>query len=116
MIKNKATLWGMLVLAVAIGALTASALQAQKAKAPTRLADPQAGTLRYRYWLTGHIHTQKQFEFPGCLVESFRVLAPQDAWASNKGYRSGRDMKAIVYHIDFGEVSRVTVNPEMFRE
>jgi hypothetical protein len=74
------------------------------------------GRTKYRYWLTGHIHTQKQFEFPGCLVESFRVLAPQDAWASNKGYRSGRDMKAIVYHIDFGEVSRVTVNPEMFRE
>lgn len=74
------------------------------------------GRTKFRYWLTGHIHQQKHFDFPGVSVESFRVLAPQDAWASNKGYRSPRDMKAIVYHSEYGEVSRLTVNPDMFGE
>ena len=72
------------------------------------------GRTKFRYWLTGHVHNQRLWDFPGCSVESFRVLAPQDAWAFNKGYRSQRDMKAIIYHAEYGEVSRVTVNPEMF--
>ena len=74
------------------------------------------GRTKYRYWLTGHIHNQKRWEFPGCSVESFRILAPEDAWAFNKGYRSQRDMQSIVYHADYGEVSRTTVNPDMFGE
>ena len=48
-----------------------------------------------------------------CRVESFRVLAPNDAWAENKGYRPQRDMKAIILHRDFGEVARHIVNPNM---
>ena len=76
---------------------------------------PEAwGRTKFRYWLTGHVHNQRLWDFPGVSVESFRVIAPQDAWAYNKGYRSQRDMKSIVYHSEFGEVSRVTVNPDMF--
>jgi hypothetical protein len=76
---------------------------------------PEAwGRTKFRYWLTGHIHQHKHLDFPGVSVESFRVLAPQDAWAFNKGYRSQRDMKALVFHHDYGEVSRITVNPDMF--
>ncbi len=67
----------------------------------------------YRYWLTGHVHHLKITEYPGCTVESFRVLGPNDAWSQNKGYRSGRGMNAIVLHRDFGEVARYTVNPRM---
>jgi hypothetical protein len=74
------------------------------------------GRTKHRYWLTGHVHNQRLWDFPGVSVESFRVLAPQDAWAFNSGYRSQRDMKAIVYHSEHGEVSRITVNPEMFGE
>jgi hypothetical protein len=78
------------------------------------------GATRYRHWLTGHIHTSKTLktatpaqDFVGCTVESFRILAPLDAWAHQKGYRSISDMKAIVYDKEFGEFARHTVNPEM---
>jgi hypothetical protein len=41
------------------------------------------------------------------------VLAAKDAWHSEKGYRSKRDMKAIVLHREYGEVARHTFNPDM---
>lgn len=71
------------------------------------------GATTHRYWWTGHIHTQKRFDYQGCSVESFRILAPADAWAANKGYRAERDMKAIVLHREHGEVARYVVNPSM---
>lgn len=81
------------------------------------LADqPEAcGRTKYRYWWTGHIHNQRVHDLPGCLIESFRILPPPDAYASNEGYRSGRDMKSIVLHREFGEVARNVVNPDMLR-
>ena len=80
------------------------------------------GRTSYRYWWTGHIHTSKvqaatsAQDFAGCTVESFRILAPPDAWAHQKGYRSHRDMKSIILNKEFGEVARHTVNPEMFKK
>lgn len=71
------------------------------------------GRTRYRYWHTGHVHHQSVKDYPGCSVESHRILPPEDAYAANEGYRSHRDMKAIVYHRDFGEVGRNIVNPQM---
>ena len=71
------------------------------------------GQTEYRYWLTGHVHHDAVKDIDGCRVESFRILAPTDAWAANKGYRSARDMKAIVYHKEYGEVARHVVNPSM---
>lgn len=78
------------------------------------------GAARYRYWYTGHIHSQKTklvvsqgADQRGCSVESFRILAPPDAWAANSSYRSIRDMKAIVHHREFGEIERHTCNPSM---
>ena len=71
------------------------------------------GETRYRYWLTGHIHHDSRKEFDGVLVESFRTLAGRDAWAAQMGYRSGRDMKCILLHREFGEVERHTVSVEM---
>lgn len=80
------------------------------------------GRTRHRYWWTGHIHHGKMKsvisnaqDYAGCTVESFRVLAPPDAWAAGKGYRSVRDMKAIILHAEHGEVARHTVNPEMLQ-
>lgn len=78
------------------------------------------GKTIYRYWWTGHIHQSKiqpaisAQDYSGCTVESFRVLAPNDAWSHQKGYRSHRDMKSIILHKKFGEVDRHTVNPNMF--
>jgi Bacterial regulatory protein, Fis family/Calcineurin-like phosphoesterase len=64
------------------------------------------GETQHRYWLTGHVHTRKVIEFPGVMWETFRVLSPNDAWATAAGYRSGRDMTSIVFHQDHGEISR----------
>ena len=71
------------------------------------------GKTRHRYWYTGHIHTQNVIEFPGCIWESFRTLAGRDAWTASQGYRSGRDMYAIVHHKVHGEVERHRVDIAM---
>lgn len=71
------------------------------------------GETDHRFWWTGHVHHDATQEYPGVKCESFRVLAAKDAWHSEKGYRSKRDMKSIILHRDFGEVARHTFNPEM---
>jgi hypothetical protein len=71
------------------------------------------GETVYRYWWTGHVHTDIQKDFIGCRVESFRILASNDAWAHNSGYRSMKDMKCIVLHREYGEIARNLVNPMM---
>lgn len=91
--------------------------QVKPEKLPLIMASDKAdwwGQTKHRVWHTGHVHHDSVLEFNGCKVEKHRILAPADAYASQKGYRSGRDMKAIVYHDEHGEVSRYTVNPEMF--
>lgn len=72
------------------------------------------GSSVHRYWWTGHVHHLQAKDFTGCLVESFRVLPPGDAWHVSKGYRALRDMKSIILHREHGEVARNTVNPSMF--
>jgi hypothetical protein len=76
---------------------------------------PEAwGRTKHRYIWTGHIHNRTAYDKIGCSVESFRILAPVDAWAAQKGYRAIRDMKAIVIDREQGELQRNTVNPRMF--
>ena len=71
------------------------------------------GETDHRYVWTGHIHTHNAMDVKGVAVESFRVLPPTDAWAHQKGYRPIRDMKAVIFHKDFGEQARYSFNPEM---
>ena len=71
------------------------------------------GRTKHRYWMTGHIHHQQILELPGCTVESFNTLAPNDAYATAGGWRSRENMKAIILHREHGEVARYTVNPHM---
>ncbi|MBS4048179.1 MAG: oxidoreductase [Alphaproteobacteria bacterium] len=71
------------------------------------------GATQYRYWWTGHVHHDQIKDYSGCRVESFRVLPPADAYAANAGYRSQRDMKAIILHREYGEIARHIVNPAM---
>lgn len=73
------------------------------------------GKSKYRYWWTGHVHHDQAKDFHGTKVESFRVLAPNDAWAAQEGYRAMQDMKCVILHEEYGEVSRHTVNPEMLK-
>jgi len=81
------------------------------------------GETEFRYWHTGHVHHSKtqlaviaNQDFVGCSAESHRILAPEDAYAANAGYRSVRDMKAILIHDRHGEVTRTTFNPRMMEE
>lgn len=64
------------------------------------------GATRYRYWYAGHIHHEKVQEYPGVTVEYFRTLAAKDAWHAAQGYRSGRDMRCVIHHREFGEIER----------
>ena len=74
------------------------------------------GETEFHYWYIGHIHQDKVVEVGNCKVESFRTLAGKDAWTNSKGYLSGRDLKALVIHKDFGEVERYTIasDPKLY--
>lgn len=71
------------------------------------------GQTTFRYFYHGHLHQSGKKEMPGLLIEWFRTLAPADAWAAGEGFRSGRDMNAIVFHKNYGEVGRHTCNVAM---
>ncbi len=64
------------------------------------------GETLHRYFYTGHVHHDSVKEFPGLIVESFRTLAPKDAWHAAQGYRSGQDMKLDILHKDHGRINR----------
>lgn len=74
---------------------------------------PEAwGATKHRYFYFGHIHHYSKGggEHAGAVWESFRTLAPRDAWATASGYAAGRSMVAITHHRETGEKYRDTVN------
>jgi len=73
------------------------------------------GETAHRYFYRGHHHHDSVEEFNGCKVEQFRTLAPGDAWAVGGGYLSGRDMKMIVHHKEYGEMARHTCSIDLLR-
>jgi hypothetical protein len=73
------------------------------------------GMTDFHYWFTGHVHHDQVKDFPGCRVESMRVLAAPDAYAAQNGWRSKRDMKSIIFDRQFGEIARHIINPEKLR-
>jgi len=75
----------------------------------------QFGASRHVYAHTGHLHHDKVNETNLMTIEQHRTLAAKDAYASRGGWISGRDSKVITYHKDFGEVARITINPEMLK-
>ncbi|WP_299109772.1 hypothetical protein [uncultured Bradyrhizobium sp.] len=72
------------------------------------------GRTDYRLIMIGHGHHEDRTEYPGGFVEMFGVLASSDAYAANAGYRSRRQMQALVFHREHGMVARHVVNPGMF--
>ena len=68
------------------------------------------GRTVHRYWYVGHVHHRSVKEGKGGIVETFRTLAPKDAWHAREGYRAGRDMNRILIHYRDGEVSRLTTS------
>lgn len=73
------------------------------------------GRTHNHYWYTGHIHQQKVFEYPSCVVESFNSMTAKDAYAAEHGYRSRRQMTAIEIHREHGEIGRRVVRAEHFK-
>lgn len=73
------------------------------------------GHTEHRVWHCGHIHHKTAKEYPGVVVETHRTLAGSDAWHAGKGYRSKKDMNAIVYHSDFGEIQRTRFDMQMVK-
>lgn len=71
------------------------------------------GTARHVYAHCGHFHNDAVEETSLMKIERHRTLAARDAYAASGGWLSGRDAKVIVYHREFGEVSRLTLSPEM---
>lgn len=67
------------------------------------------GETDFRYWLCGHVHHDTLKEMPGVIIETFRTLAPSDAWHKGQGYRSGQDLKLDIYHRKYGRVNRHVV-------
>lgn len=71
------------------------------------------GRTRYAYAHLGHLHSNEVKESQLMIVERHRTLSAPDAYAAKGGWISGRDAKVITYSKLFGEVSRLTINPEM---
>lgn len=77
---------------------------------------PEAwGRTKFRRWYCGHIHHDTVKEFPGCVVETFRTLAPSDAWHAGR-YRTGNDMKLDVWHKQRGQINRHIIGIEAILE
>jgi hypothetical protein len=70
------------------------------------------GRTKYSYGHIGHLHNSEVRESPLMIVERHRTLAAKDAYASRHGFMSGRSASAITYHVEHGEVGRVTITPE----
>lgn len=71
------------------------------------------GETTKRYCHTGHRHHVEEKEHSGMKVIQHPTLAARDAYAARGGWISERQVTAITYHAEYGEVARVTVTPEM---
>ena len=74
------------------------------------------GKTTHRYFFRGHHHHDSRSEYNGCIVEQVRTLAANDAYSTSRGFLSGRDMKLVVMHADYGEVGRTICSVDMLKE
>ncbi len=73
------------------------------------------GASLHAYAHLGHLHHAYLKESSLMVVEQHRTLAAKDAYASRGGWLSGRSAPVITYHKKYGEVARLTINPEMVK-
>lgn len=71
------------------------------------------GRTKYSYAHMGHLHHIASKEDCLMLVEQHPTMAAKDAHSANGGYISNRGACVISYSKEYGEVSRVTIRPEM---
>lgn len=73
------------------------------------------GRAKQCYGHVGHLHSDAVIETNLMRIERHRTLAPADAYSAGGGWLSKRDAKVITYHSEYGEVSRITLSPQMVR-
>jgi len=73
------------------------------------------GTTTKRYAHTGHRHHVEEKEHSGMTVVQHPTLAARDAYAARGGWLAERQVSAITYHAKWGQVSKITVIPEMLK-
>lgn len=71
------------------------------------------GLTKKGYIHTGHFHQLDEKEHPGVRVMQHSTLQAPGHHTLSGGWMSEREMTAIHYHADFGQVGRSTVTPEM---
>jgi hypothetical protein len=71
------------------------------------------GITKKRYCHTGHRHHVEEKEHNGMIVIQHPTLAARDAYAARGGWLAERQVSATTYHKTFGQVSKITVIPEM---
>lgn len=71
------------------------------------------GRTQFSYAHIGHLHSDELKTTNLMKVERHETLAAADAYAANGGWLSGRSAKVITYSSKHGEVSRLTLSPEM---
>lgn len=77
---------------------------------------PEAwGRTKHRVFFRGHHHHDNRVEYTGCVVEQCRTMSPSDSYAVGGGYLSGRDMKCIIMHEEYGEQMRLTCGIDVLR-
>ena len=81
-------------------------------EAVTRKLSVEWGRSKYRYGWLGHLHHKEAKEIGGMMFEQFNVLASPDSWHSSAGFGSSRSMTCLVLSEQYGEDSRVIINPD----
>ena len=66
------------------------------------------GRTRERMGLQGHYHSAHRTEYTGGTVERLRTLAAGDYWHNASGYRSKREITAMVLHAEYGREEVIT--------
>lgn len=71
------------------------------------------GTSTKRYVHTGHRHHKEIKEHSGMTVYQHPTLAAPDAHSARGGWLSEREVTAVTYHNEYGQVGTITITPEM---
>jgi len=71
------------------------------------------GQAKKRYAHTGHMHHVDIKEHSGMIVTQHPTIAARDAYAARGGWIADRQITAITYHKNYGQVNTITVCPEM---
>lgn len=71
------------------------------------------GATSKRYAHCGHRHHVEEKEHSGITIVQHPTLTARDAYAARGGWIAERQVSAITYHAQYGQVGRATVVPEM---